>query len=109
MSNENASNNSFSHAFLPGLILGLIVGAVAGAFLPDLLSGPKIPAATHSHAGAADGQPRDHREHEAQDPTLEDQAEGMIDDAQEAVEDQVEDLTGNESTQDPTEVPPTDG
>ncbi len=41
---------NFSKAFLPGLIIGLIVGAIAGAVLPDLISGPRVPA----HAGAQD-------------------------------------------------------
>jgi hypothetical protein len=39
-------SGSFAQAFVPGLILGLVIGALAGAFLPDLFSGPSIPAPT---------------------------------------------------------------
>ncbi|MBL4697845.1 MAG: YtxH domain-containing protein [Phycisphaerales bacterium] len=118
MSNNNTadSNSSFSHAFLPGLILGLIVGAVAGAFLPDYLSGTKMPEnrqvtsdGTHSNHG------RDERGGETQqdiDPMIDDANEAagdagetagdMIDDAANDLEDGAADLT-------PPSDLPTDG
>ena len=93
MSNNNSadSNSSFSHAFLPGLILGLIVGAVAGAFLPDYLSGTKMPEnrqvtsdGTHSDRG------RDERGGETQEDI-----ESMIDDANETADDMIDDATSD--------------
>jgi hypothetical protein len=100
MSNQTNSN-SFAQAFLPGLILGLVIGAAAGAFLPDLLGGNKIPAASgHATPGQApterDGQPVPTQEEIDQ---MIDDAQDGVDDAAEAVEDAV--------TNPPVEVPTT--
>lgn len=67
-----ANDPNFSKAFLPGLIIGLIVGAIAGAVLPDLISGPRVPAHAANHDTSDTASPR--REYR-EDP-------GMIDPAQ---------------------------
>ena len=111
MSNENAnSNSSFSHAFLPGLILGLIIGAVAGAFLPDLLGGPKIPAATSSsHSGNTT--PRDR---EGEPAMTDEQIQELIDEAENQTEDVIDDMQGTiddaaEEVENNLPTPPSDG
>lgn len=67
-----ANDPNFSKAFLPGLIIGLIVGAIAGAVLPDLISGPRVPAHAANHDASDTASPR--REYR-EDP-------GMIDPTQ---------------------------
>lgn len=109
MSDQN--NPSFAHAFLPGLILGLIIGAVAGAFLPDMMSRPKIKV-DPAHAGAVTHE-RDARSTPEIDPetqdlideanqaaeesqdTLEDAVEDVVDDATEAADDLIDDAKNN--------------
>lgn len=62
---------NFSKAFLPGLIIGLIVGAIAGAVLPDLISGPRVPAHAANHETTDPANHRDRRDDPGLvDPTL---------------------------------------
>lgn len=86
MSNNSNSNSSFSHAFLPGLILGLIVGSVAGAFLPDFLGGNKLPE--FRAVGDGTGHSRDRGEEMSYD----EETQKIIDDANDAGADVIDDL-----------------
>ncbi len=102
---DTKNNNSFSHAFLPGLILGLIIGAVAGAFLPDLLSGPKLPTLSGQPTGTHKNGARD------RDGMMEEDTEKLIEEAEQKAKDAAGDvelaIDGDEPTNLPT--PPSDG
>lgn len=95
---DTKNNNSFSHAFLPGLILGLIIGAVAGAFLPDLLSAPKIPVATGNAGGSGASQAQDRQAESGDDAELQEaleEAKRQLEEGTEQVEDAAEDILNN--------------
>ncbi len=121
MSNNNSStssNSSFSHAFLPGLILGLIVGAVAGAFLPDFLSGSKLPnfQTTPGQVSpeARNGDPRSApNEYDEETQKLIDEAmkvgEDAKDDLQDDAQDIIDDLEKDASEITPPTTVPSDG
>lgn len=119
MADANATNasSSFTRAFLPGLILGLVIGGLAGAFLPDLMGGPKLDR-SHPHG---DGSGVQHGEREEMPGHLDErldslqqeagqaadelgkaaqdgleQAEETAGDAVEAVEDKIDEATGEQ-------------